>query len=40
MRGLNSPNIIAAIKGEQPIEDKITFIRGNDRLEQLRKNNS
>jgi hypothetical protein len=31
---------IAAIKGDQSTEDKITFIRGNDRLEQLRRNNS
>jgi sugar/nucleoside kinase (ribokinase family) len=32
--------VIALIKGDQPTEDKITFIRGNDRLEQLRRNNS
>jgi hypothetical protein len=32
--------VIAAIKGDQSTEDRITFIRGNDRLEQLRKNNS
>lgn len=33
-------DVIDAINGWQPTEDKITFIRGNDRLEQLRKNNS
>ncbi len=31
---------IAAIKGDQSTEDKMTFIRGNDRLEQLRRSNS
>jgi len=33
-------DVIDAINGWQPIEDKITFIRGNDRLKKLREKKS